>query len=345
MKLRKTAESPPDQPVLHLDDGMRTDAAAKTILRHQFEIMQAMEAGAIAGLDAECLHDFRVAVRRTRSALGQIPGIFPQRKLTRFRNGFAWLGEVTGPARDMDVYLLHYDDYAARLPLAAQSDLQPLRTFLETHQNRERERLAKALGSHRYRQLLAAWGGFLGEAVPGKTVLPNAMRPVSAVAGEQIARAYRRVLKQGKAIRRSSPPPDLHQLRKSCKKLRYLLEFFQAFYAPKKIARLIKALKTLQDNLGLFQDLEVHAGALRTFSTQMVEEQQVPAATLMAMGMLAADLQQQQHQVRKEFRERFAEFQRARHRQVFEELFPVRERPGPVTRVDGSVLDSSGEQG
>jgi len=173
-------------------------------------------------------------------------------------------------------------------------------------------------------------------------VLPNAMRPVSAVAGEQIARAYRRVVKQGKAIRRSSPPPDLHQLRKSCKKLRYLLEFFQAFYAPKKIARLIKALKTLQDNLGLFQDLEVHAGALRQFSTQMVEEQQAPAATLMAMGMLAADLQQQQHQVRKEFRERFAEFQRARHRQVFEELFPVGERPGPGNRVDGPVLDSSG---
>lgn len=345
MKQRKTAGNPPDQPILHLDGGMRTDAAAKIILRQQFEILQAMEAGTMAGLDPECLHDFRVAVRRMRSALGQIRGIFPQRKLNRFRSGFAWLGEVTGPARDMDVYLLRYADYADRLPLTAQSDLEPLRTYLQNHQSREQAGVVKALKSHRYRQLLGAWEGFLDESVPVNTVLPNAMRPVLTVAGEQIARAYRRVIKQGQAIRRSSPPADLHQLRKSCKKLRYLLEFFQGFYPPKKIDRLIKALKSLQDNLGLFQDLEVHGNALRQFGNQMVEEQQVLPATLMAMGMLAADLQQQQRQVRKAFRETFAEFQRARQRQLFEELFPVRERLSRPSQSAEPVADSFPGQG
>ena len=68
---------------------------------------------------------------------------------------------------------------------------------------------------------------------------------------------YRRVLKERRAIADDSPAEDLHELRKSCMKLRYLLEFFRSLYPRKQERALILKLKVLLDNLGNLQDLEV----------------------------------------------------------------------------------------
>lgn len=323
-------EQPPEQPAARpLDAAMRADAATKAVLLQQLGALTANEVGARAGLDPEYLHDFRVAIRRTRTALGQIRDVFPKKALERFRSGFAWLGEVTGPTRDLDVYLLHFPDYQARLPEAVQGDLQPLHDFLKCHQQKEQAALVKALDSHRYRQLLQGWRAFLEAEAPAKTSLANAMRPVREVAGEQIARVYRRVVKEGKAIDKTSPATDLHQLRRRCKKLRYLLEFFQPLYPPKKVKKLIQALKLLQENLGAFQDLEVQGAALRRFGQQMADEGETPAATLLAMGMLVASLGEQQQRVRKEFKAHFAGFRRTRNRRLFEKLFPPPRKAPP----------------
>nr|MDJ0861140.1 CHAD domain-containing protein [Gammaproteobacteria bacterium] len=114
---------------------------------------------------------------------------------------------------------------------------------------------------------------------------------------------------------------DLHELRKTCKKLRYLMEFFQNLYPPKEIKALIKALKVLQDNLGDFQDLEVQALNLTHFSEQMVDEGTVPPQTLMAMGMLVDGLSRRQHQAREEFAARFGQFAAEDIRSQFQTLF------------------------
>ena len=63
-----------------------------------------------------------------------------------------------------------------------------------------------------------------------------------------------------------SPDEALHRLRIDAKKLRYLLEFFRALYPPKEIGAVVGALKSLQDNLGDFNDLSVQQGAMRGFA-------------------------------------------------------------------------------
>ena len=90
--------------------------------------MKDNEKGIIDDIDSEFLHDFRVAVRRTRSLLGQIRYVLPKRRVTRFKRDFAWLGEVTGPARDMDVYLLSFNDIFQPPPQASAKG-QPARIF------------------------------------------------------------------------------------------------------------------------------------------------------------------------------------------------------------------------
>ena len=99
------------------------------------------------------------------------------------------------------------------------------------------------------------------------------------------------------------------------------MEFFQSLYPEAEIKTLIKALKVLQENLGDFQDLEVQVSNLKHFGQQMLEQGLTAAEAIMAMGILVQGLEQRQHQVRKEFADRFAEFQQAENRRLFKALF------------------------
>jgi CHAD domain-containing protein len=154
-----------------------------------------------------------------------------------------------------------------------------------------------------------------------RTTLNNAGRPVLEVASKRIWRIYRRAIREGDAISTESPADDLHELRKTCKKLRYLMEFFQSMYPASEIRSLIKALKTLQDNLGNFQDFEVQVSTLKSFSHQMVAEGTVPPDTLLAMGMLIDGLERRQHLAREEFSGRYAGFSRQHNQNRFRKLF------------------------
>jgi CHAD domain-containing protein len=306
---------------LVLDPAMRTDQACKLILHRLLDIMLQNEAGTRTGTDTEFLHDFRVAIRRTRSALTQVKKVFPKRIVDRYKKEFAWLGLMTSPSRDLDVYLLNFDKYRASLSATMQADIEPLRDFLIRHQQREHKALVKALDSARYRRLISSWRDFLELPVNEHTTLKNARRPVIQVGSKRIWNVYRRILKEGAAIKPETPAEALHDLRKTGKKLRYLMEFFQSLYPAAEISKLIKALKLLQDNLGNFQDYEVQVLTLKKFSHQMVAEGGVTPNTLLAMGMLIDGLERRQHEAREEFAERFADFSLLENQHQFRKLF------------------------
>lgn len=299
--------------------------AARLVHRHLLATLKANEEGTRRGLDAEFLHDFRVAVRRTRSALGQIRGVFPRQPVADFRRELGWLGELTGPARDLDVFHLELDGYLAALPRRVRDPLNPLRLFLETQQRVEQQRLARALRSKRYRQLIHRWSEFLEAATPQQEpqgdLPPSAARPIREVASERIWRAWRRVVKRGREIFPDSPPDALHRLRIECKKLRYLLEFFRRLYDEQEIARLVKALKKLQDVLGDLNDYEVQQRKLEEFADQMVMEDLALVPTLLAMGRLQERLARGQEDERGRFAARFAAFTSAKNKARFRRLF------------------------
>ena len=306
---------------LKLEPDMRADQASKIILHRLLDIMLENEAGTRIGTDTEFLHDFRVAIRRTRSALTQIKSVFPKQIVDRYKTEFAWLGTETSPSRDLDVYLLNFDEYRDSLPANMQADIEPLREFLIRHQKIEHKALLKALDSARYRRLIKNWRTFLDQPVNERSTLKSAGRPIREVACKRIWRIYQRAIQEGNAINAESPADDLHELRKTCKKLRYLMEFFQSLFPAEDIKVLIRTLKTLQDNLGNFQDYEVQVTTLKKFSHQMVAEGTVPPDTLLAMGMLIDGLERRQHQARDEFATRFNNFAMKENRSRFRKLF------------------------
>ena len=293
----------------------------RRILLTLLATLVANEEGLRGDLDTEFLHDFRVSVRRTRTALSQIKDVFSTAVLERFKPEFSWLGKLTGPTRDLDVYLLKMKDYRSRLPRAVSGDLEPLRKFLEAHRQVEREKLLEGLDSARFAALVEDWRQYL-EQPSGESPEPaGAHRTTIEVATREIKRAYKRLLKRGRSIDAETPATALHRLRIDGKKLRYLLEFFRSLYDQQEMDDLIGALKRLQDNLGDFNDYGVQQAMLSTFGQQMVDEGFTSARALMAMGRLVDKLELGEAAERRRFARRFAEFDSRENRRRYKKLF------------------------
>lgn len=299
----------------------RADRAAARLLRRLLEVIEANLPGTLTDVDSEFLHDLRVAVRRTRALQRELRDVFPADRLAHFRTEFKWLQAVTGPSRDLDVYLLDFDEFQAALPHERRADLEPLRGLLTDHRTRERRRMVRALRSDRTRKLLADWGEFLAHLDESdQAIEPGGERPISDLAGARIAKVFRKMVKAGSAIDDSSPPVALHDLRKQGKELRYLLEFFASLYPGKVVKPMVRTLKALQDTLGRFQDREVQAHLLSSLRDE-VRSLDDGAAALMAMGQLVDRLEQQQAAARDEFAERFAAFASSEQRALVKETF------------------------
>jgi CHAD domain-containing protein len=304
-----------------LDPEQRADEALKGILRGLLKTLVANIDGTRNHLDTEFLHDLRVATRRTRSALSQVKGVLPDAHVEEYKARFAWLQQITGPVRDLDVFLLDFDRYRDVLPDRLRPSMQPVHGFLSTRLVDEQRRLAVELESPAFVGLIRDWTAFLDTPVAEHPAEPNALRPIKAVADERIRRLVKRVRREGRAIRPDSPVEDLHELRKTCKKLRYLMEFFQSLYPRAKVERLIKLLKILLDHLGIFQDLTIQAEHLLDWARQMHAEGKAEAESLIALGALIGQLLGRQEEAREAFADVFDHYLHDDHQALFRELF------------------------
>jgi CHAD domain-containing protein len=286
---------------------LRQEAPASTALAAILTaLMDAIEVnvpGTIRDIDSEFLHDLRVAVRWTRSALKLAGDVLPAGLAARFGPEFRWLGDLTTPARDLDVYLLGFPGMTDGLVAATQDDLVPFRGYLERSRTAAHRELTRGLRSARFRRLSDQWRAEL-TAVRRARGGPT----VSRLADDRISAANRKVLRTGRRVTAASPPESLHELRKRCKELRYLIEMFGSLHDPAVRWQAVRELKSLQDCLGEFQDAQVQREEIGVFAARMLAEHSAPAPTLLAMGEIAGSLARRQRHARSEFDGRFASF-------------------------------------
>jgi CHAD domain-containing protein len=252
----------------------------------------------------------------------ELKRVFPAQRLQHFRDEFKWLQQVSGDARDLDVYVLEFGDYRAMVPEAIRADLGPLLALLRNRRVIARREMVRALRSDRAAALRREWPVFLDQlpAMPADE-RPAAARPIGAVAGERIGKVYKRMLKMGRAIDAASPAAEYHELRKQGKELRYLLELFGMPVYPNEVVKpMIKALKALQDVLGRHQDREVQIATLGALRDE-ISVLPGGAAALMAMGVLVERLREDEQAARGEFDKRFAAFSSKTQRRRVKETF------------------------
>jgi CHAD domain-containing protein len=293
---------------VRLTPRMPAAEALAVLLTSLLDTLEANVNGTVRDLDTEFLHDLRVAVRRSRSALKLAGDVLPDDLARRFRPEFKWLSDLTTPTRDLDVYLLGYPGMVASLVAATPDELEPFGDHLRRSRAVAEGRLARGLRSARFSRFRTGWRQALADAGRDTAARSTRARPtVARLAADRIARAHRRVIRDGTAIGATSPPESLHELRKRSKELRYLLELFASLYDPGQHWRVVRDLKALQDCLGEFQDMHVQHSELRVFAAEMMEARAAPTA-LLAMGEIAAGLVARQHRARDEFAARFREF-------------------------------------
>jgi CHAD domain-containing protein len=265
--------------------------------------------GLLDDVDTEFLHDFRVAVRRTRATLKLGRPALPEVMRSRWEPAFKALGDLTTPVRDLDVYLLDLPTMSHWLVTADPTDLDLLAVYLARRRALERGKLVRSLRSAAFRRLVTAWDAELAGLVG-----PSRDAELEHLSGGQwadrsIFGAYRRVARGGAAIGADSPPKDLHELRKRCKELRYALEVCAPVLPEGPRKRVVADLKGLQDVLGRFQDAEVQRWAMRGFAGEMMAEG-TSAGAVLAMGELIGHLDVEQDRARREFDAAFARFER-----------------------------------
>jgi CHAD domain-containing protein len=291
--------------------------SARQLLQFTCSVMRLNEEGIKKDIDSEFLHDYRVAIRRTRSVMKQLKGVFDSSETTCFLNFFSELGKRTNELRDQDVYLLRKESYFNYLPPFLQPSLKLFFRNIDASRKPLHKQFCHYLSSSDYQSSLKEWEVFIKqEALPEVEQAPNASRPTKEVAVGSIKKSWKKVIRHGRHISRATTDEELHALRIDCKKLRYLLEFFSSIFPPETITPVIRQLKELQENLGDFVDFAVQLRFLHEQLATMAEEKLLAAS----MGGLMTTLFQKQEAARLKFHKTFSSFDHEETSQLFHDL-------------------------
>ena len=119
--------SPPRHYTLRPSFDLRPDLpvreTARRIIHRMLAIARENETGIKEDIDTEFLHDYRISMRKIRSVLSLLKGIYPEEKTNELKALFARYCDATNKLRDLDVYLLAREQYTQMLPEALQSSL------------------------------------------------------------------------------------------------------------------------------------------------------------------------------------------------------------------------------
>ncbi|MFZ0994861.1 MAG: CHAD domain-containing protein [Candidatus Dormiibacterota bacterium] len=293
---------------LRLSPTLSAVTAVQTILARLLDIAERNMPGVAADLDTEFLHDLRVSVRRARTALKLLGDFLPADQVGRLSLDLKWMSDLTTPTRDLDAHRLFASKSGAWGGQAEQ--LRPFDAFLVVRRQVAQRNLVRGLRSARWSRARQRWRSLCASNHPaGAEPSPGTSQPtVEHVARPRIARAYRNARRLGEAITAASPATDLHALRKRCKELRYLMEFFESLLEGRSFRAVLNQLKSLQDCLGEFQDTAVQQRAVAAFADEMLSEGAGSAATLVALGRVVHALELRQARARQEFGARFQRF-------------------------------------
>src|SRR6185503_19081261 len=194
------ARRPGRWPVLTIDVSAASGLAR--IARAQLEVLRVNRAGMRAGLDAEYLHDSRIALRRLRSLLGQLDGVLVAGEQEALVDGLRWIAGCTGAVRDLDTLLLELRLTEPEL----RERLAPVLEALEEERTRRQAALVTEIDSARAVELLARLRATFSAKGVREKAGPRADKPFGRVLAKRLRRRLRQVFELAEIIGPASPP-------------------------------------------------------------------------------------------------------------------------------------------
>ncbi len=257
--LRDAPPSPQRAKPVALTSDMDAAVAFKAIARNCLRQWDANEDVALAGEDAEGVHQMRVALRRLRSAFGVFREVLPP-GADALNGELRWLAGELGAARDWDVFM---GEVLAPITqrMSGESSLRRFAQIVAALRTDGHARAREAILSSRATALKLELGRWL------LAPWPDDAPPVGPFADAALARRARKLRRLGRG-HAALPPEHLHDLRLRAKRLRYAAEFFRALYRKGRVRRHVRALVAVQDVLGAINDGEVGARLLDAVAQQ-----------------------------------------------------------------------------
>jgi inorganic triphosphatase YgiF len=215
-------------------------------------------ADAVRNLDAEGVHQMRVGLRRLRAAISLFSKVLPRAGTGAVKRELKWLTGELAPAREIDVFIKEQVEPITR-DRALSRGGKAIKDEFDERRAHALARAKKAVSSERFRRLLVDTLEWIESNPVQPTGHPDV--PIEDFAADLLHRRTRKARKEGQHLDRLSAPAR-HKLRIRIKKIRYAVEFFEGLFPAKrerrKLARLSKHLKKIQDALGALNDFVAH---------------------------------------------------------------------------------------
>jgi CHAD domain-containing protein len=245
----------------------------------------AADPGVRLGVDAEPVHDLRVAVRRLRALLREAWPMLAREWADRLRGELDWLGQALGPLRDLDVVSEHLRAESAALPDVDRASLSAALAALDADRAAARAEALAALGSERYLALL--------DVLASPPPLVDSTETLGDVAGAQL-RKLRKTMRRAGA---SAPDRLLHKARIRAKRMRYVAEALGE-------ERVVRRAKEFQDVVGEHQDAVVAEQRLRALADRVPE-------SALALGVLVERQRERRARARSDLTKSWKRLRRA----------------------------------
>ena len=268
-------------------------------VRANLAVAEANLGGLLADRDPEFVHDFRVALRRSRALLSLFRHAFDERVEVSARQQLKEIAQTTNRLRDLDVWLLEADHYRSMLPEHMHTGFSSILANLKLQRKSALASVRRNLGHDKGRDLLNSIRASLTAAAVHDTNSHNdpasdALRPVEEVAPQIFDKHSKRITRLCNKINSQTTNADIHKIRIQCKKLRYLLELLQPIARYEAWKSACKSMKSLQDSLGRFNDLSVRQGFLQKHLLAPSAAGRLESQALLAAGGLASLIHRQQ---------------------------------------------------
>jgi CHAD domain-containing protein len=235
---REPGVEPGPSPLV-LEPSMPAHVALATVFGHLLEALVAYEDGVQHRIDPEFLHHFRITVRRTRSAVRLAKKHLPRETTETWEPEWDWLAGITSAPRDLDVLLDEIASVRSTIEGElngagdAKIGLDELAEHVEMKRAKAQRKLERALAGDRYGTLKRGWRVAVDELRrPAGTAAFADDSTATALARELVRRAANQLVRHARDITSDSPATAIHDLRKRTKRM--------------------------QDDLGEFQDNDVH---------------------------------------------------------------------------------------
>ncbi|MCB9079153.1 MAG: CHAD domain-containing protein [Anaerolineaceae bacterium] len=324
----KTAP-PPIQAKMGLEPTDNMAEAGRKVLTFHFDYLLKHETGTRLGEDIEELHDMRVATRRMRAAFQVFGDSYTKKSAKPLLQGLKKTGRALGPVRDLDVFIEKLHHYQETIAESEQAKLQPLFDMLQAQRDKARQAMMDHLDSRDYRRFKKLLGKFVNTAGMGANPVklgdnpePDQLRhmgPMLIYDTYAEVRAYETVLD-------GAPISTLHQLRITCKRLRYTLECLEEVLGP-EAGQVISETKIMQDHLGDLHDAEVAAEIIKEFLKNFAAQQeQLPSEAQHSLEQIEAYLaakQNERHELLVSFSAAWDRFNRREFRKMLAQSVSV----------------------